>query len=152
MMNKMKKAVFLIGTFLICFLLPVNAGSLFVGTKVIYPGGANQPPKEKDTGTSLKASARGNFPEKSLTDNLNKLLDDEDYDTLLQMAKASDNKESRVYEAIALFHLDRKKEALSLAKKLLKDKTLPEDYCTKLCEELEIDEQEEQEKTESENF
>ncbi len=34
--------------------------SITVGTKVIYPGGADQPPKEKDTGIKLKITPRIN--------------------------------------------------------------------------------------------
>ena len=34
--------------------------SIVVGTKVIYPGGADQPPKEKDTGVKLKVTPRIN--------------------------------------------------------------------------------------------
>ena len=34
--------------------------SIVVGTKVIYPGGADQPPKEKDTGVKLKITPRIN--------------------------------------------------------------------------------------------
>jgi general secretion pathway protein D len=34
--------------------------NIVVGTKVIYPGGADQPPKEKDTGIKLKITPRIN--------------------------------------------------------------------------------------------
>ena len=34
--------------------------NIVVGTKVIYPGGADQPPKEKDTGVKLKVTPRIN--------------------------------------------------------------------------------------------
>lgn len=135
----MNRIVALIVTLFLCFLLPVNAGSLFVGTKVIYPGGANQPPKEKDTGTSLKASARGNFPEKVLLEDLENLFDDEDYETLLIKARLANNKEAKVYEAIALFRLNRKKAAKTLARVLLKDKGLTEEASQQLCDELDID-------------
>lgn len=135
----MNKNILLIASIMICFFLPVNAGSLFVGTKVIYPGGENQPPKEKDIGTSLKASARGNVAEKSMDDKLKQLFEDEDYETILNVTKTAVSRESKVYKTIALFRLNRKKEAKKLAKVLLKDKNLSEENYNKLCEELEID-------------
>jgi hypothetical protein len=37
----------------------VDGGSLVVGDKVVYPGGADSPPKEKDVGIKLNAEVRG---------------------------------------------------------------------------------------------
>jgi hypothetical protein len=120
------------------FINPANSASLNVGTKVIYPGGAGQPPKEKDSGTSLNFDAKGASLNYKQRQNLNELLENEDFETLLRTARLILTREAKIYEAIALFKLGQKKKGIKLGKKLLKDKKLPEYLREKLCEELSL--------------
>ncbi|MEW6709895.1 MAG: hypothetical protein AB1403_08755 [Candidatus Riflebacteria bacterium] len=125
-------------------LLPVavRAGSLTVGTKVIYPGGADQPPKEKDTGVSFKAevtgiarSSDGNYQPEQIM----QMLDQGDYDQVLAITRDRHDSQSLAIKAIALFYSDEEKAAIDIAEKLLKDKNLSLEMKEKLCNELNMD-------------
>ena len=139
-------------------ILPLTsfAGSLNVGTKVIYPGGADQPPKEKDTGVSLKTDVVGIAEEQSSNqlDSYRKMLEEGNYQELLENLEGNDSPEYQTLKALALYYCDEEQAAFELAEKLLKNPILSQESKQKLCDEMsiempeqkEIEEEEEEEK------
>ncbi|MFZ5950518.1 MAG: hypothetical protein ACOYXC_07420 [Candidatus Rifleibacteriota bacterium] len=120
----------------------VLAGSLTVGTKVIYPGGADQPPKEKDTGVSFKAEVTGmarSSSGKCQPDQIMQMLEQGDYSQVLAVTENRHDSQSLAMKAIALFHSDEEKAAIDLAEKLMKDKNLSRELKEKLCNELDLE-------------
>lgn len=128
----------------------VFAGSLSVGTKVIYPGGADQPPKEKDTGVSLNADIVGIAADKNADDeetieHFKQMLEEEDYENLLQKISDRNDPESLALKALALYYHGAETEALELAEKLLKNPKLSDQDKQKICEEMSLEMPEEEE-------
>lgn len=128
----------------------VFAGSLSVGTKVIYPGGTDQPPKEKDTGVSFNADIVGlaadeNIDEEKTIEHFKQMLEEEDYDNLLQQISDRNDPESLALKSLALYYQGSEPEALELAGKLLKNPKLSDQSKQKICEELSLEMPEEEE-------
>lgn len=142
----MKTRVIMI--FLLASLVPLSglsvlAGSLSVGTKVIYPGGADQPPKEKDTGVSLKADvvgiARGSESDtQEANEHFQQMLDFGEYEKLIDEIGESDDPEILSLKALALYYNDEDEAAFELANKLLKNKKLSQETKDYLCRELDL--------------
>ncbi len=143
----MKFSIFCLIFFWLASPLNCFAGSLTVGTKVIYPGGTDQPPKEKDTGVSLNAEIAGTADVESedQLDLYRRLLEEGDYQTLLENVENNDNPEFQTLKALALYYSDEEDAALKLAKKLLINPNLSQEAKTKLCEEMAIEMPENQE-------
>jgi hypothetical protein len=130
-------------TVIFLFVMAATAfcGSLQVGTKVIYPGGADQPPKEKDTGVSLNAEVTGIARETADAGEQSpeEIYDRNDYETTIEILKKRSDHESKTFTAIALFNLGNEDEAAEMARKLLEDPELPEELLYRLCDELELE-------------
>lgn len=127
----------------------VCGGKLTAGTKVIYPGGADQPPREKDTGVSLNAdavlSSKGNdnveFDSGVLTnDSLEKLEAAGDYDLMLQLLANRSDPVAMSYKAIALENTGEREEAESIAIDLIKKKLVGPFLQKKLILHFDLDE------------
>ncbi|HNV68966.1 MAG TPA: hypothetical protein PKO06_04650 [Candidatus Ozemobacteraceae bacterium] len=120
--------------------MQVSAGSLTVGTKVIYPGGPDQPPKEKDTGVSLKAEVVGISDESdvadptsaSATEDLALLAESGRYEDLLEQVEEPKTTEQIAWKALALWETGSEHEARVLATQALKEKNLPRHLREKL--------------------
>ncbi|MFZ2960914.1 MAG: hypothetical protein WA705_28885 [Candidatus Ozemobacteraceae bacterium] len=115
----------------------LSAGELKVGTKVIYSGGADQPPQEKDTGVKLKAdvigiAAPGKEEEVIDQDELDGFLTERNFKAILEKTEKKTDLVSKSYEVLALMGEGRKSEAGGKAKKVLKSEELPDDLRTKV--------------------
>jgi len=126
-MRKIGMSVVLFALFIL--FLPNNGttSSLTVGTKVIYPGGTDQPPKEKDTGVSLKVeSVRVSDPdseepqEYAEEEFFDKMLNRGDAKKLLQIVSRRNDATGKAYTFLALAALDRSEEAVRLGNELIK--------------------------------
>lgn len=129
------------------FLLPLLlwAGSLTVGTKVMYPGGADQPPKEKDTGVSLKVDVVGMsgseteepFSESaSAASQLTMWAENGEYDQMLEALETPKTSEEKAWKAIALLKTGEGDAGDQLAREALKDPGLPSHLRRRLSDEL----------------
>jgi len=117
------------------------AAELNIGQKVVYPGGADQPPKEKDVGVKLKVN-----PISASVETREAEATEEDYEELLKAGKAREvlkllgdknDPVSEGYRILALNDLGMKNEARAKAEKLLKSDDLPE-YLRNHIEELDL--------------
>lgn len=138
-MNVQVIIVFLVSS--LFFFSPLLAGSLNVGTKVIYPGGADQPPKEKDTGISFKADVTGVAREEGQagddeTIDAETMLENGEYEELLSHLDGRNDRQSLALKSLALYYNDQVEAAVEIAKKLLADPDLPEATRKRLNEEL----------------
>ena len=129
------------------------AGSLTVGTKVIYPGGADQPPQEKDTGVSLKGSAIGHGGASGQavsrdTESPEALEEAGDYEGILVSCSKSSDLNSRAWVAIAMWYIGSESEAQRNAAALIKEEGLSEEMKDKLTYELFLDQLEDEETNE----
>ena len=127
----------------------LHAGSLTVGTKVIYPGGADQPPKEKDTGVSLKVDVVGvaepdqaASTEASSSASLAEMSDNGDYEKILEAVKTPVTLEQKAWKAIALWHTGKEEQASQLGKGLLKDPSLSPDLRQKILDDMSLEDPE----------
>lgn len=140
----MEKKILFAGLFLVLptlFCNPeVQAGELVVGKKVVYPGGADQPPKEKDVGVKLKVESRGGtvFTQDPREEDA---VEEKDFEALLQDGKTREildttagktDPASKGYRALALEKVDRRNEARSTAQEALKSDDLPDDLRERL--------------------
>jgi hypothetical protein len=121
----------------------INASSLSVGTKVIYPGGADQPPKEKDTGVSLNAEIEsgGKTFDANNEPDPEQIYIENDYESTIEILKDFDSPECRAYVAIAMYNLGQEEKAKKIAKSLLEQKFLKTSTIQTLIEELELEEE-----------
>lgn len=126
----------------------VNGGKLSVGTKVIYPGGADQPPREKDTGTSLSAESRSSaildeekdFSEGMITNNaLEKLSQAGEYELMLQNLENRSDDIAMAYRAIALDGTGEYEEGENIAIRLVKKSTLPSELKKRLIAKFDLE-------------
>lgn len=119
-----------------CLTLGAFAQSnLTVGTKVIYPGGADQPPKEKDTGVSLKVgnviahgSEGSNVAGLSLAPGqaaLETLLEEGRAEDILRVVGSRSDPLSRTYRALALLEQGKTLEARQEAERALALRQFP---------------------------
>ena len=70
--------------FYICLILsPAFSGSLFVGQKIIYGGGADSSPQEKDAGVKFEADIKS-------TANMSDMEEDSNYKTAVKALKDKD--------------------------------------------------------------
>ncbi len=128
--------------FLLSFSLVLAAAELNVGKKVVYPGGADQPPKEKDTGIKLKVDviSATTFSKEDDTpdqEEMEKLLQEGDGKKLLETTANRSDPVSKAYEAMALLSLGKNAEGERKGKKLLESGELEEDLKASLEEALE---------------
>ncbi|NLI77616.1 MAG: hypothetical protein GX442_14410 [Candidatus Riflebacteria bacterium] len=117
---------------------------LTVGTKVIYPGGTDQPPKEKDTGVSLKVgnihgavgdgspSLSGEGAASAYED----MLQSGQAEDLLRALRGQGDPLSRTYRALALLDLGREADAHREIERALADRHFPEDLRSRLADAL----------------
>lgn len=125
-----------------------SAGTLSVGTKVIYPGGPDQPPLEKDTGVVFSAGATGggseedDAPRNSAApgDSLNSLESEGSYDEILDLTGNRNDPEARAYRAIALFNSGNSDEAIETGRQLLLENRLTPELRQKIIDELGLEE------------
>ncbi|MDD3148537.1 MAG: hypothetical protein PHD82_14685 [Candidatus Riflebacteria bacterium] len=131
----------------ILFVLPVivSGASLTVGTKVIYPGGTDQPPLEKDSGVKFSTGENGDqtaeqgrsIPNTAQTaDSLAELAESGDFTELLQVTESRNDPDSQAYKALAMYETGDTEEAEELALKLLKNQQLSDELRQKLIDEL----------------
>lgn len=127
----------------------VNGGKLTAGTKVIYPGGADQPPREKDTGVVLNADAIANSTTNDNgeldsgllnNDSLEKLEAAGNYDLMLQLLANRSDPVAMAYKAIALENTGELDEAESIAIDLIKKKLVEPFLQKKLILHFDLDE------------
>ena len=120
--------------------IPSSGAELNVGSKIVYPGGADQPPKEKDVGVKLKvepvSSSIETQEEFASEEDLAVLLSDGQTSKILSFTADKKDPSSQAYRALALFAVDRKKEAEQVARKVLKSDDLSSDLRDKLEEAL----------------
>lgn len=126
----------------------VRGGKLNVGTKVIYPGGADQPPREKDTGVSLNAEVKGSaglnestdFSNGMITNNaLEKLDKTGEYELMLASLENRSDDVALAYRAIALEATDEYEEGETIAIKIVQSKNLPLKLKKRLIEKFDLD-------------
>lgn len=125
-------------------MLAAGQSQLTVGTKVIYPGGTDQPPKEKDTGVSLKVgnihgavgdgcpSNEGEGAESAYED----MLQSGQAEDLLRVLRGKADPLSRTYRALALLDLGREADAHREIERALADRQFPEDLRSRLTDAL----------------
>lgn len=133
------------------------AGSLTVGSKVIYSGGSDQPPVEKDTGvkfstgssssTSADSAAAGAdaMPEQSSTDSpatFDAMIENGEFDELLLAVEGRDDPESKAYMALAMYENGDSEKAEEIARKLLKTGQLQPELRQKLLTAFDLAEEE----------
>ena len=135
-----------LGAFVL-FIQPVMAGgaSLTVGTKVIYPGGSDQPPLEKDTGVKFSTgidnqqttgqSINAATPEQT-ANSLAELAESGNFAELLLMAEGRADPDSQAYKALAMYETGDPEEAEKLALQLLQNQQLSEELRQKLIDDL----------------
>jgi hypothetical protein len=110
---------------------PVWSGELSVGSKVIYPGGADQPPKEKDVGIKLKANVVGGSVatendelsdvDDSESPDYQGLLDEGNTRLIIDHTAGKTDAESLAFRALALQKVGRKAEALRASQAALEN-------------------------------
>ncbi len=135
----------LLAAVLAAFSMPGLAQSqLTVGTKVIYPGGTDQPPKEKDTGVSLKVGnlhgAVGNgspsFEGEGTASAYEDMLQSGQAEDLLRALRGKIGPLARTYRALALLDLGREADARREIERALADRQFPEDLRSRLTDAL----------------
>ena len=117
---------------------------LTVGTKVIYPGGTDQPPKEKDTGVSLKVGnihgavgdGSPSFDGEGTASAYEDMLQTGQAEDLLRALRGKGDPLSRTYRALALLDLGREADAHREIERALADRQFPEDLRSRLTEAL----------------
>lgn len=138
------------------FSLPVasDAGSLTVGTKVIYSGGSDQPPVEKDTGVKFSTSKSSADPVGSAADNgpseqsslnspavLDEMMENGDFDELLLAVEGREDPDSQAYMALVMYENGDSEKAKAIAINLLKKGRLRPELRKKLIEAFDFDEE-----------
>jgi len=126
----------------------VRGGKLSVGTKVIYPGGADQPPREKDTGVSLNADVKSaailnnetDFPNGIISNNALEKLDKAGaYELMLQSLENRSDDVALAYKAIALEATDEYEEGENIALRLVKKGSLPHELKKRLIKKFDLE-------------
>ncbi len=124
---------------------PAFPGKLVVGTKVIYPGGADQPPKEKDTGISWKAGDEGGSSASAMGGGGSRaslqyqsMLDGGDLDALFREVENRYDPISSYYRVMTLQEMGREEEAASEASRLLRSEHFPPDLKAKIQDSMEL--------------
>lgn len=117
------------------------AGSLKVGSKVIYPGGTNQPVQEKDAGVSFNAKIVGFAHEEPAMEERKpaEIFASESYETIIEMLKDKSDLESRAYLALALYYTNQDAQAKQMGQILIENSSLSDETREKLCDELELE-------------
>ena len=138
------------------FSLPVasDAGSLTVGTKVIYSGGSDQPPVEKDTGVKFSTGKSSVAPAGSTADNgpseqsslnspavLDAMMENGEFDELLLAVEGREDPDSQAYMALAMSENGDSEKAEAIARNLLKAGQLKPELRKKLLEAFDLDEE-----------
>jgi len=121
-----------------------QAGSLTVGTKVIYPGGTDQPPKEKDTGITFKVgNIHGSVGSEETVDvsfsqenTWQELIDSGKSEDLLKALRGKSDPLAATFRVLAYMDLGVVPSARREAEKALKNPNFPEDLKERIEEAL----------------
>jgi hypothetical protein len=133
----------------VIFIVPAMSGELHVGQKVVYPGGADQPPKEKDVGLKFKIDhiavagepSADSLPETQDIDELAALQDSGQFRDVIRATEGRKDPVSRAFRVLATLEeaADEKSQVekeLKTARSLAADSRLPEEIRTRLQEKI----------------
>ena len=124
--------------------VPAWSGELHVGQKVVYPGGADQPPKEKDIGLKLKVdnitvseATTPELPDDQEVDDLTALLDTGRFQDVIHAGAGKKDPISRALVALAIMEEEgRLAEGLQAAQAVASDPRLTDDLRDRLTEKI----------------
>ena len=144
-------ALLLIAAWVVSFPLVSVAGSLTVGSKVIYSGGSDQPPVEKDTGVKFSTGKSSAAPVDSTADDdtseqsslnspavLDAMIENGEFDELLLAVEGRDDPDSQAYMALAMYENGDSDKAEEIAINLLKAGQLKPELRQKLLDTFDL--------------